>query len=887
MKRGVWVIGLVVVVGGSGCGGDEEASGDTTLTATGTDVATDSTVTIPDQIVFDSDGGDVDAADTTGTTGTTGTTDTATGPTDTSDPGEVSTGCNTFGCSCQGNGDCLDGLCIESADGRMCTRTCISECPEDFDCVQSSSFGDPISLCVPRYTRLCRPCQADADCQSAADPFPAYCVLADDPANGSFCSASCASRPCPEGYACEDVTTQAGGTARQCVPESGECTCRPSWSGLGLVTDCQVKNAFGACDGTRTCGANGLTACTGPQASPELCDGADNDCNDTPDDIPAVACLVTNTYGSCPGTTACGGNETVCVGKEPAPETCNGIDDNCVGGADEGSCEDGLTCTTDTCQGGSQCTHALNAGSCLINGACWAMNTYNPLSACEVCDPARSTLTWSQAAGTCVIGGACYPNGAVNPQNACQVCNANQTSTAWTTQTNTCQIGGQCYLANDTNPTNPCEICVPTTSTVAWTQAFNTCNIQDQCYAAGAKKPGEPCYVCDPSRSASGWSTALNGTSCDDGNACSSTSACNGAGVCVGDTSCNDGIACTQDTCTQAGCDNTQVAAGYCRISNVCWNNQAQHPSNVCQWCDPTSSKTAWSNRASNVSCSDGFFCTSGDHCNGLGSCVGGGSGPCGDAYACTNDVCNEASDSCTYPLQTSKCLISGTCYTDGDAQSGFVCNECEPTASTSGWTFITNKGCNDGNECTTADKCTGGACAGTAIRDGLEVNDTSGTAYNLGNYNDGQGFPQRKEVNLTMYGSGDVDWFTYFVDDVVGGDLEPRVRVSNIPAGHNYELCIWFRCTNEDKVPANLDCAGAGGTNAAAITVGGKQYNGCCKNAAGNATEDIKFEADPVFDSEMECPSGDDDFRAYVRITNLTSNWTCSTPYTLEIGDD
>jgi len=884
MKRAVSIVGVACLAGWSTCGGDDEgtvvdATGATEVD-TGGDTAT--ATTLPDQIVFDSDAAEVDPTETTATTTDTATT---TGPTDTTSP-DGHSGCNTFGCSCAGNGDCLEGLCIESIDGLVCTRTCVESCPDGFECVQSSAFGDPVSLCVPTFTRLCRPCQADAECQSAADPYPAYCAAAADPADGRFCAASCASRPCPEGYACEDVTTLAGGSARQCMPTSGECACRPSWSGLGFVTGCEVVNAFGSCDGTRTCGANGLTACAGPQATPELCDGQDNDCNGTADDIPAVGCLVTNQYGSCPGTTACAGNATACVGKEPAPETCNGVDDNCGGGTDEGSCSDNLACTTDQCQGGSQCTHTLNAGQCLINGACWAQGAYNPLSSCEVCDAGRSTLTWSQAANTCVIGGQCYPNGAVNPQNACQVCNANQSASSWTTQTNTCQIGGQCYLANDVNPTNTCEICVPTTSTVAWTQAFNTCNIQGQCFAAGAKKAGEPCFVCDPGRSATGWSAATNGTACDDGNACSSTSACNGAGVCVGDTSCNDGIACTQDTCTVSGCDNTQVAAGYCRIGGTCWTTGSANPQNGCQICS-AASKTAWSGQPTSVGCSDGQYCTIDDHCNGSGGCVGGSSRNCADAYACTTDACVEASDTCSSTLQASKCIISGACYSDGDAQSGNVCNECEPSASTSGWTFKTNKACNDANECTSADTCSGGTCAGAPIRDGFEANDTAATAYNLGNFNDGQSWPQRTEVNLTMYGIGDVDWFQYFVDDVWNGDLEPRVRVYNIPAGHDYEVCIWFRCTNNDAVPINLDCAGAGGSSTASITVGGKQYNGCCKNAAGNATEDMKFEASATSDSEMECPSGDDDFRAYVRVRNVSSNWTCSQPYALQIGDD
>lgn len=473
------------------------------------------------------------------------TQDTAGSETDTGD-------CRAFGCTCLGNGDCDSGLCVEGPDGLVCSDACLSECPSGFDCLAVPGVGpDGQSVCVPRHARLCRPCRANSDCESASDPYPAFCVANAQPepagSSGSFCATSCAARPCPDGYTCQDVPVVSGGVARVCRPSDGVCECRDGWAGLGLSTDCRVKNAFGSCPGTRSCGESGLSACTGAQAAPEQCDGLDNDCDGQTDNLPVTPCYVTNAAGSCEGRLVCGdlgagvggGNTPVCDGPVPLVESCNGEDDDCDGSTDEATCDDGLFCTTDSCAA-PVCTNALQQGFCLISGGggggCFADGQFNPLNPCERCDAATSTTAWTRAPNTCQIDGACYPANAVNPQNACQVCQPNVSATAWTTATNTCQIGGQCWAANQANPNSPCQICNPLISTSNWSQANNTCQIQGQCYAAGVARPGTQCQLCDPQRSATGWSMAGANVGCDDSNACSAQSFCNGAGLCVGDT---------------------------------------------------------------------------------------------------------------------------------------------------------------------------------------------------------------------------------------------------------------------------------------------------------------------------------------------------------------
>ena len=50
--------------------------------------------------------------------------------------------CATFGCACGSNADCLDELCIEGPDGRVCSSPCVTECPDaGFACVPIALGG--------------------------------------------------------------------------------------------------------------------------------------------------------------------------------------------------------------------------------------------------------------------------------------------------------------------------------------------------------------------------------------------------------------------------------------------------------------------------------------------------------------------------------------------------------------------------------------------------------------------------------------------------------------------------------------------------------------------------------------------------------------------------
>src|SRR5688572_19405188 len=127
----------------SACGGDDaDTGGDTSLADTGTGGDSADGTALGDAPLFDTLGPD---------TGDTRPPDGG---------GEIVQG--AFGAPCQGNLDCLDGYCVEGPEGFICTRECIDECPESFDCRSVvSSSADVVFLCLPRVDKVCIPCKSD------------------------------------------------------------------------------------------------------------------------------------------------------------------------------------------------------------------------------------------------------------------------------------------------------------------------------------------------------------------------------------------------------------------------------------------------------------------------------------------------------------------------------------------------------------------------------------------------------------------------------------------------------------------------------------------------------------------------------------------------------
>ncbi len=133
------------------------------------------------------------------------------------------------------------------------------------------------------------------------------------------------------------------------------------------------------------------------------------------------------------------------------------------------------------------------------------------------------------------------------------------------------------------------------------------------------------------------------------------------------------------------------------------------------------------------VDCQADGDCDDGAYCNGVercvsGSCQAGTPVNCNDSNTCTNDVCNENTDSCTNACNapnnqhfccnnaacTDAAVCQGDCVDNGDCDDGAYCNGVEQCVSSS-CQAGTNINCNDGNSCTD-DSCNEGidSCSNT-----------------------------------------------------------------------------------------------------------------------------------------------------------------------------
>lgn len=108
--------------------------------------------------------------------------------------------------------------------------------------------------------------------------------------------------------------------------------------------------------------------------APESCDGKDNDCNGQVDDgLGVQSCGL----GQCKVTVdLCSGGATQpCVPKSPTPagETCDGTDDDCDGEVDEGCCVNGQTMP---CYSGPPATEGI--GACTVGTQTCNNGTWGP-----------------------------------------------------------------------------------------------------------------------------------------------------------------------------------------------------------------------------------------------------------------------------------------------------------------------------------------------------------------------------------------------------------------------------------------------------------------------------------------------------------------------------
>ncbi|GMV41964.1 MAG: hypothetical protein AMXMBFR64_36800 [Myxococcales bacterium] len=269
---------------------------------------------------------------------------------DIADGADATTG--GFGAPCGETADCESGLCVESYDGKVCTIVCVETCPKGWACQQIAGTPPDVTFaCVPTDKDLCKPCGNDLECGAKDDK----CRVVG--ASGTFCTTSCdLDEDCPADFACLPDDKGVG----YCGPRTGSCVCTPEVDGTS--EPCSVASNLGTCFGMRTCdGPSGWTECDAKPPTPEICDGLDNDCDGQADELwpeKGAPCDGDDEDTCENGTWACAGDLAglACKGDEPTPELCNGKDDDCNGETDELWPEKGTSCDgddADTCPNGT------------------------------------------------------------------------------------------------------------------------------------------------------------------------------------------------------------------------------------------------------------------------------------------------------------------------------------------------------------------------------------------------------------------------------------------------------------------------------------------------------------------------------------------------------
>ncbi|HIA02512.1 MAG TPA: hypothetical protein EYN06_05930 [Myxococcales bacterium] len=228
---------------------------------------------------------------------------------------------------CETNGDCESGYCIDYEAGPSeCSEICIENCPDEYMCKGLDTFGPDLTfVCVKDVSTPCKSCELNSDCGGSTDE----CV---EIGGAKFCATTCESfLECDQAYGCVNG---------HCIPDTESCICTADI--VGTKRTCENTNDVGTCYGVETCtGAAGWEDCTAPAATLEICDGIDNDCNGISDDgiSDGAICQIENpnTGTSCPGKQVCMGVQGLqCDGDAPVEESCDGKDNDCDGVIDEG-----------------------------------------------------------------------------------------------------------------------------------------------------------------------------------------------------------------------------------------------------------------------------------------------------------------------------------------------------------------------------------------------------------------------------------------------------------------------------------------------------------------------------------------------------------------------
>ena len=611
------------------------------------------------------------------------------------------------GCPCVGNGDCDDGACIDTPDGRVCAATCVETCSKGKSCVTIKGGSDLQAYCVPTYGVPCRPCGSADDCDSPA-AFSQHCIDYGSEL-GAFCGNQCSDdAACPANFTCKLAKKIGGGQARACVRKAGKdgqfglCECSVGAAAAGLSTTCwapvvdQKGDVVQRCKGERTCASGVLSGCVAFTGKNEEC--IDTQCAGKPD---GAACDDGQpcTIGDACTAGICKPDSNVCECKSTA---------DCAGKQAElskvaGKCAPQLYC--DVTQLPWACKE-LPASIVTCSGF------QDTVCAKNQCDPAtgKCALKGVTAGTKCDDGNACTADDACDGGGKC----------AGVDKLCQCKTSADCANLEDGNACNGtmyCKVDGGSNKCAINPASLVSCPLVDwiACKSNGCNKKTGVCELTD----------LADAAACSDGQPCTSGDHCK-AGKCVpGANTCK----CTKDAeCAKHDDGDKCNGVHFCDVpSGACKHNPATVVS--CPTVDDTAcvknrcnSKTgacAATVVNNNGVCSDDNPCTASDKCDG-GLCKGGTNlCACKDDADCAKqddgDLCN-GTLYCEKTLGGSACKLNPATRVKCQTVDDTVCahNVCAKKTGKCGM-VPRNPGaaCEaDGNPCTANDSCKDGKCA-------------------------------------------------------------------------------------------------------------------------------------------------------------------------------
>ena len=404
----------------------------------------------------------------------------------------------------------------------------------------------------------------------------------------------------------------------------------------------------------------------------------------------------------------------------------------CVECTDDNDCDDGNTCTTDSCNPDGTCSNEKDVASCCntdldcddgdgcttdscntatltCNAPVQIKDCCNTVDDCDLSNPCKNVACIGKICRYGQKNGCCTQSSECDDKNICTVNTCD-------TDTNTCDFSVKttetcCNVDADCDDNDPKTLNKCVTNNCQYPQDPDYCTTVADCTQGNACAIPS-CGVDSKCAYAPKPDCCMSNLECKDTDACTTDTCNQGTHKCVhtpvsdsnccnNDSQCNDSDLCTVDKCIGNICRHGPDPAkpGCCTIDSYCNDKNActldKCIGNVCSFQpDPANQDCC----LTSAECVDTNPCTN-DACINNG-CVHTASSPgcctddsqCDDGKACTVDICDPIKHDCQHPK------LQGTCCSDADCVPQDKCHTavCDGSTATCKQVAIAGTACCD-----------------------------------------------------------------------------------------------------------------------------------------------------------------------------------------------